>query len=98
MTINIPADRTISPSGGSETVSLSRSGSAWSRGVHSTSDDRISFSSSTLNIQSTLGDLSVSRAAKVAKLAQLVSSGRYTADSAQTAKALVAGADSVEIR
>jgi anti-sigma28 factor (negative regulator of flagellin synthesis) len=51
-----------------------------------------------LNIQSTLGDLSVSRAAKVAKLAQLVSSGRYTADSAQTAKALVAGADSVEIR
>jgi flagellar biosynthesis anti-sigma factor FlgM len=93
VTINIPGDRSIAPSSGSsstvETTQSSRVGTHGSPVRSNGVDDHISVSSSTANIQSKLDDLSVARSAKVAKLAQLFASGRYTPDSSAAAGSLV---------
>jgi hypothetical protein len=67
------------------------------RGSESGSDDRFSVTSATANIHSTLDDISASRASRVSRLAQLYSSGRYTADGQATAKGVISGAESVKI-
>ena len=98
LTINIPGDRFISASTTAETAAPNRPETARLRSSGGGSEDHISVSSATSNIQSALDNLAVGRGARVSRLAQLYSSGRYAADSQDTAKGLIAGAESVKIR
>ena len=98
MTINIPSDRSISQAGNAETGGISRGGSSLARSSGSLADDRFSASSTASGIHSTLDQIAAQRAARVAKLTQLYSSGRYAPDSSALAKSLVGTAASVGIR
>lgn len=97
MTINIPSDHSITQTGNAETSGISRGSNAVARSFGSAGDDRFSASSTASSISSSLDVIAAQRATRVAKLAQVYASGRYSPDSTGLAKSLVNGSVSVGI-